>query len=403
MVKQGLKSLAETSANFSNQGVQNAIAEANIGFVTKTKTLATLADASEVLTETNKTDLNNSMEVQSYLNAGRYLVDLDDHTADMLQGLLGESNVDGEDTGTFLEQLGMVDGIQGSYLALYGEEASTANRGVDDHFGSLRGILNSDLSSIRQAVNAISSVTLDTDTAYQNAVQAIIDYINTLTDSTAFDESTFNSLLSALETEANNFDSVLQGAQYSAQRAKLVAARAAIKDQITLEATNLGSVRSYGVILTRYMAYQGLAENEAIREIISKTAQTTAWRDYYENYESRFDQLNAKYENTAGDSENSSIIDNEMRIRGLPDVTDYTNLQAVAAKASRDTRLITTVSFPGRSIAEVIKRSCEQLRINITGRDVYGQSQALLENMNNFDRDTIKLELENHQRANTLS
>jgi len=61
------------------------------------------------------------------------------------------------------------------------------------------------------------------------------------------------------------------------------------------------------------------------------------------------------------------------------------------------------VSFPGNSIRDVIKKSCEQLRINISGRDVYGQSKALLENMNDHDRDIIKLELENHQRANTLS
>ncbi len=405
MIRQGLKSLAETSANFSNQGVQNAIAEANTGFVIKTKTLAEVVDANEILTESQKNDLNDSMEVQSYLNVGRYLADLNSHTADMLLGLLGEGNSDDDDitAGTFLEQLGMVDGIQGSYLYLYGVEASTADRGVDEHFGSLRGILNSDLQTIKQAVAAISSVTLAQDTAYQAATQALIDYINTLADSTAFDESTFNSLLSALETAANNFNTVLSGATYSAQRAKLIAARAAIKDQITLEATNLGSIRSYSTVLTRYMGFQGLAENDGIREIIAKTAQTTAWRDYYENYENRSDQLNAKYENVVGDSENSTIIDNEMRIRGLPNVTDYTNLQAVADKASRDTRLITTVSFPGRSIAEVIRRSCEQLRINITGRDVYGQSQALLENMNNHDRDTIKLELENHQRANTLS
>ena len=400
MIRQGLKSLAETSTNFSNQAVQDAIAEANIGFVIKTKTLAELVDADEILTESQKSDINDSMEVQSYLNVGRYLTDLDDHTADMLLGLLGE-DIGG--TGTFLEQLGMVDGIQGSYLYLYGEEAGTANRGVDDHFGSLRGILNVNLQSIKQAVATITSGSLAQDTAYQAATQALIDYINTLADSTAFDESTFNSLLSSLESAANNFNTILSAAAYSAQKAKLVAARTAIKEQITLESTNLGSIKSYSTILNRYMSYQGLAENNRIREIIAKTAQSTAWRDYYENYQSRLDQLNAKYENSQGDSENASIIDNEMRIRGLPDVTDYTNLQAVADKASRDTRLITTVSFPGRSIAEVIRRSCEQLRINITGRDVYGQSQALLENMNNHDRDTIKLELENHQRANTLS
>jgi hypothetical protein len=403
MVKQGLRALANTSANFSNQGVQDAIATANIGFVTKTKTLQYLVDINSTLTDVQKTTIRASLDVQPYLNAGRYLQDLNNHTADMLQGLLGEADTDSTSSGTFLEQLGIVDGIQGSYLYLYGEEASVANRGVNDHFGSLRGILDDELLSIKQSVATITSASLATDTAFQNATQALIDFVNALGDSSTLDVSTLNSLLSVYESAANNFNTILAGAAYSAQRANLIAARTAINSQLSLEATNLGSVRSYSVILTRYMAYQGLAENDTIRDIIAKTAQSTAWQDYYKNYNDRFAQLNAKYENTAGDSENETIINNELRLRGLPDVTDYTNLPAVADKASRDTRLIGTVSFPGRGTADVIKKSCEQLGINITGRDVYGQSQSLLKNMNDFDRETVRLELENHQRANTLS
>ena len=403
MVKQGLRALANTSANFSNQGVQDAIATANIGFVTKTKTLQYLVDINSTLTDVQKTTIRASLDVQPYLNAGRYLQDLNNHTADMLQGLLGEADTDSTSSGTFLEQLGIVDGIQGSYLYLYGEEASVANRGVNDHFGSLRGILDDELLSIKQSVATITSASLATDTAFQNATQALIDFVNALGDSSTLDVSTLNSLLSVYESAANNFNTILTGAAYSAQRANLIAARTAVNSQLSLEATNLGSVRSYSVILTRYMAYQGLAENDTIRDIIAKTAQSTAWQDYYKNYNDRFAQLNAKYENTAGDSENETIINNELRLRGLPDVKDYTNLPAVADKASRDTRLIGTVSFPGRGMADVIKKSCEQLGINITGRDVYGQSQSLLKNMNDFDRETVRLELENHQRANTLS
>jgi hypothetical protein len=403
MVKQGLRALANTSANFSNQGVQDAIATANIGFVTKTKTLQYLVDINSTLTDVQKTTIRASLDVQPYLNAGRYLQDLNNHTADMLQGLLGEADTDSTSSGTFLEQLGIVDGIQGSYLYLYGEEASVANRGVNDHFGSLRGILDDELLSIKQSVATITSASLATDTAFQNATQALIDFVNALGDSSTLDTSTLNSLLSAYESAANNFNTILSGAAYSSQRANLIAARTAVNSQLSLEATNLGSVRSYSVILTRYMAYKGLAENDTIRDIIAKTAQSTAWQDYYENYNDRFAQLNAKYENTAGDSENETIINNELRLRGLPDVTDYTNLPAVADKASRDTRLIGNVSFPGRGTADVIKKSCEQLGINITGRDVYGQSQSLLKNMNDFDRETVRLELENHQRANTLS
>jgi hypothetical protein len=244
---------------------------------------------------------------------------------------------------------------------------------------------------------------LATNTAFQNATQALIDFVNALGDSTSLDTSTLNSLLSAYESAANDFNTTLSGAAYSAQKTILVNNRSAIVTQIATEVANLGSIRTYSESLANFVSYQGLAGNSKIRDLIGKSAQATAWQDYYENYETRFAQLNAKYENTAGDSENETIINNELRLRGLPDVTDYTDLPAVADKASRDTRLIGTVSFPGRGTADVIKKSCEQLGINITGRDVYGQSQSLLENMNNFDRETVKLELENHQRASTLS
>ena len=402
-VQQGLKSLAESNPNFSNQAVQNAIAEANTGFAIKTKTLQYLVDVNSTLTDAQKTTIRASLNVQPYLNVGRYLQDLDNHTFNILDGSLGETTANDTRQPNFLEFIGAVDSIQSLYLSLYGSEASTAGKGVDDYFGTLRGTVNSNLLEIKTAVQAISSVTLAADTAFQNATQALIDFVNTLGDSTTFDESTLNSLLSAYEAAANNFDTALSVTQYAARKTALVAARTAIVDQIAVEAANLGSIRTFSESLADIAGFQSLAGNDKLRDLLGKTAQSTAWRDYYENYEARFNQLNAKYENALGDSENASIIENELRLRGLPDVTDYTNLQAVADKASRDTRLITTVSFPGRSIAEVIRRSCEQLRINITGRDVYGQSQALLENMNNHDRDTIKLELENHQRANTLS
>lgn len=402
-VLQGLKGLAESSPNFSNQAVQNAISEANTGFIIKTKILHYLIDVNSTITDDQKTTIRVSLNIQPYLNGGRYLQDLDNHTFKILDGSLGETIPDELVQPTFLDFLGQVDGIQSLYLSLYGVEASTAGKGVDDYFGTLRGTVNSSLLKIKIAVQAISSVTLATDTAFQNATQALIDFVNSLGDSTTFDDSTLNSLLSGYETAANNFDTALSATQYIARKTALVAARTAIVDQIAVETANLGSIRSFSESLANISGFNTLAGNDKLRDLLAKTAQSTAWRDYYENYNSRFSKLNAKYENALGDSENASIIENELLLRGLPDVTDYTNLQAVADKASRDTRLITTVSFPGRSIVEVIRRSCEQLRINITGLDVYGQSQALLENMNNHDRETIKLELENHQRANTLS
>ncbi|MEY4332800.1 MAG: hypothetical protein RLZZ196_1538 [Bacteroidota bacterium] len=400
-VQQGLKSLAETSPNFSNTGVETAITSANTGFVTKTKTLNYLVDINSTLTDSQKTTIQASLNIQPYLNAGRYLQDLSNHTYKILDGSLGEVD-EGDPAPTFLDLLSSVDAIQGLYLSLYGAEASTVGKGVDDYFGTLRETMNDKLTEIKNAVQTITNASLATDTAFQNATQALIDFVNALGDSTTLDTSTLNSLLSAYESAANNFNTTLSGAAYSSQKTVLVNNRATIVSQIATEVANLGSIKTYSESLANLSSYQGLASNSKIRDLIGKSAQTTEWKDYYENYETRFAQLNAKYENTAGDSENETIINNELTQRGLPDVKDYTDLRAVASKASRDDRL-STVKFNGRTIAEIIKDSCVQLNIDIKGLNVYGQSQALLNNMNEYDKESIRTELNLHQESNTLS
>ena len=163
-VQQGLKSLAESNPNFGNTGVEDAITEANIGFITKTKTLHYLVDVNSTLTDTQKTTIRSSLNVQPYLNAGRYLQDLSNHTSDILNGSLGEVE-EGDPTPTFLEHLAAVDGIQSSYLSLYGVEASTVSKGVDDYFGTLREILNDKLTEIKQAVSAASDALVIFSTA----------------------------------------------------------------------------------------------------------------------------------------------------------------------------------------------------------------------------------------------
>jgi len=400
-VQQGLKSLAESNPNFNNAGVESAITAANTGFVTKNKTLNYLVDVNSTLTNYQKTTIQASLNVQPYLNVGRYLQDLSNHTYHILDGSLGEISVGGT-APTFLELLGSIDSIQGSYLALHGVEASTVSKGVDDYVGTLRQNMNGKLAEIKIAVQTITSASLSTDTAFQNATQALINFVNTLGDSTTLDTSTLNSLLSAYESSANNFNATLSGAAYTNQKTILVNNRNTIVNQMSVETANLGSINTYSQSLVSLLSYQGLAGSSIIRDLIGKTAESIAWKDYYNNYETRFNQLSPIYENTQGDSQNETLINTEMRLRGLPDVTDYTNLRTVSRKASRDIRL-STVKFQNRTIGQVIQDSCDLLGINTRGRDVYGQSKALLENMNNHDREIVKLELENHQRANTLS
>ena len=401
-VQQGLKSLAESNPNISNQGVQNAIADTNIGFVIKTKELAYMIDINSTLTESQKSDLYDVLETQSYLNIGRYLQDLDNHTFNILNGSLGETSETDTTTPTFLEHLGAVDSIQGSYFTLYGVDASNSNKGVDDFFGTLRGTMNNNLKNIKNAVQSITAASLSEDIDYQDATQDILDFINTLGDSSTFDESTFNSLLSLFESASNNFNTILS-TTYPKQRTILIENRSIIQEQITKEENNLGSIRTYSESLANLITYQGLSRNDTIRDLLSKTAQTPAWNDYFENYQTRFNQQNPIYNNSMSDSATDEIINTALRLKGLPDVKDYVDLVSVAKKALRDIRLKTKINDSGKNVVQIIKESCEKLGINIAGKDVYAQSESLLNNMNNNDKEIIRQELSLHQQVNTLS
>ncbi|MBC8435802.1 MAG: hypothetical protein H8D84_02330, partial [Proteobacteria bacterium] len=79
-INKGLKSLVESSPNFSNQALENAINELKIGWVAKTFTLDTSIKNNNVLTTTQKNDARLTIHNQPHLNIGRYLNDLIDHT-----------------------------------------------------------------------------------------------------------------------------------------------------------------------------------------------------------------------------------------------------------------------------------------------------------------------------------
>ena len=92
-----------------------------------------------------------------------------------------------------------------------------------------------------------------------------------------------------------------------------------------------------------------------------------------------------------------------MRLRGLPDVLNHHDLVSVGKKLLKDTRLSSAISNEGKTVEELIEKSCQLLGIEIEGRDVYSQSKLLLDNMNKHDVDSIKKELENSQATDTLT
>jgi hypothetical protein len=84
-------------------------------------------------------------------------------------------------------------------------------------------------------------------------------------------------------------------------------------------------------------------------------------------------------------------------------VTDYLDLDSVAAKALRDDRLRTNISAQGKTTEQIINAACDTLNIVKTNKDVYALSKSLLSNMNQHDRDVIKAQLNINQEIDTLS
>jgi hypothetical protein len=403
-VNQGLKTLAESTPDFSNQGVQNLIAPVNIGWVLKTRTLSQKVDASEVLTISQKNDLNDTLNTQPHLNLGRVLEDLDLHTAKIFTGELGEQdpNSDTPNRGSFLDHLQTVQSFMSSIPYLYGYSADSINKGLSGHFGTVSGTIDSAMSTLKRCVVDINSKSLSNDTAYQTATQNLIDFIDSLGDSSAFDESTFNSLQSAFQSAADNFNTTLAGGAYTQYRTDMIAARKTVVDQIALEVANLGTVRTYSLALASLSSYINLAEDEDVRNLVIRTSRNENFKSYFENYSARVSQLNPLYSGV-GDSSEEVQIQEILKLKGLPDVIDYLDLDSVASKATRDGRLRTTVSFQGKTTEQIINLACDALNIVKTNKDVYALSKSLLANMNQHDRDVIKAQLNINQQIDTLS
>ena len=68
MANKGLKSLAESTPNFSNQALENAINNLRIGWVAKSIDLDTAITDSNVLTDSQKNDLKDTINNVTHLN-----------------------------------------------------------------------------------------------------------------------------------------------------------------------------------------------------------------------------------------------------------------------------------------------------------------------------------------------
>jgi hypothetical protein len=411
-VNKGLRSLVEASPNFSNQALENAVNELKIGWVVKSMECDTAIENNTVLTTSQKNDVKDTINNISYLNAGRYLNDMIRHTNTILDGSIipGDPDAEGGDTGagTFIEILQLVQSLQTTIPNLYGVPAADKNRAVNDHLGILNNkFITTDDSSrpvfttLKESITFINNAGLGTDTAYQTAMDNLKAFINgVVADSTDF-QQTLDTFASAVATAATNFDTALQNHPYSVKRTQMIADRDSIVTQQSLENSNITTLRTYTETLTDNLAYVGVAEDPTLRQLMSRVAQDASWRDYFDNYETNQANINPIY-NTNTDSDRSAIIDQVLRDSGLPDVVDYLDLEAVADKSERDDR-IDTKDYDRYTTEQRITKSCEQLDLTTANRSIYDQSQRLLNNMNQHDRDLIARQLDLNESSNTLS
>jgi hypothetical protein len=168
-----------------------------------------------------------------------------------------------------------------------------------------------------------------------------------------------------------------------------------------LEKSNLTSLRSYSETQSNNLAYVSVAEDPTLRRLMARVAQDSNWQSYFNDYEANQANLNPIY-TTNTDSDRSAVIDQIYTDSGLPDVRDPLDLFAVASKAKRDSR-IDTAGFDTLTPEQVITKACEQLDLTTANRTIYAQSESLLNNMNQEDRDQIARALDLNEQTNTLS
>ena len=407
-VRKGLSAILDTSPNFSNQALENAINELKIGWVIKSIDLDTAIENNTVLTVSQKNDVKDTINNISYLNAGRYLNDLVRHTNTILDGTIMPIPVDEIQTFTFLEALNTVRGLQSTIPNLYGVSAKDKGRSIDDHFGSLNNIFTTTddstqpvFTTLKESITFINDAGLSSDTAYQTAMDNLRTFINSTRDDSTDFQQTLDTFTSAVATAATNFDTALQSSPYDVKRTQLIADRDTIVTQQARENTNITSLRTYTQSLANLQLYMGIADDANLRTLMIKISQNDSWRQYFENYEENAINLNPIY-TTQTDSDKDALIDKIYTDSGYPDVRDALDLIAVAAKAKRDSR-IDTAGFDPLTAAQVITKACEQLGITTANRTIYTQSETLLNNMNQEDRDRIARALDLNEQSNTLS
>ena len=408
-VNKGLLSLVENTPNFSNQALEKSVDTLKLGWVLKSSQLDSLIVTNSILTASQKTDLKADINNVSHLNLGRLLGDLVRHSATIIDATIIPIGTDEDiQTETFLSILQNVQTVQGLIPELYGVPAEDKARAVNDHLGTINNIFvdTEDSSApvfttLLESIKFIVTANLATETALETAYTNLINFINDMVaDSTDF-QTTLDSLAAAVATAHTNLNTALAAEPLLTHKNRLITIMNEINAQITLENANLTGINTFLDTLTDNISYTSLAEDATLRRLMSKVAQDKNWQTYFEDYETNQNNLNPIY-TTNTDSDKDAIIDQVLADSGLPDVTDATDFEAVAAKARRDDR-IDTAGYDRLTVEKQISDASKQLLITTANRTISSLSNTLLNNMNKRDRDKIAKQLDLNQSANTLS
>ena len=405
-VNKGLLSLVENEPNFSNQALENSVGTLKLGWVLKSSQLDSLIVTNPILTASQKTDLKADINNLSHINLGRVLGDLIRHSATIIDGSIIPVDPAGNPVPhTFLEVLQNVQSIQGLIPELYGVTASDKSRAVNDHLGTINNIFvdTEDSSApvfttLLESIKFIVTADLATETALETAYTNLINFINSVVgDSTDF-QTTLDNLATAVATAHTNLNNALAAEPLLTHKTRLITMMNEINAQITLENANLTGINTFIETLSSNSSFASLAEDTTLRGLMSKVAQNKNWQTYFEDYETNQNNLNPIYAGTDKDA----IVDRVLADSGLPDVTDSTDLVAVAAKARRDDR-IDTAGYDRLTVEKQISDASKQLLITTANRTISSLSNTLLNNMNQNDRDKIAKRIDLNKSADTLS
>tara|TARA_B100000900_G_scaffold403656_1_gene411009 strand:+ start:9435 stop:10718 length:1284 start_codon:yes stop_codon:yes gene_type:complete len=425
-VNKGLSSLVNSDPDFSNQAVENAINDIKAvdkddghQFILSQFAVDEAIHDNAVLTQTQKNDaLETIYNAQPHLQIGRYLNDVVRHTNSILDGSIipGDPAITGtldNGQGDFLEILSSVQSLQTLIPSLYGVPAKDKARSVNDHLGTLNNIFSETedssapvftrLKRIMELIDTNSRRTSALNLAITNASVAnynLRTFLTTITDdSTDFQQSLdnrVNSIVTMFSTLNTRITEITGD-----PTTDLIAIREEINVQVQLEKSNISGIRTYLKNVSEYQSYVGLADDDDLRELMAKVAQNTNWQTYFTEYQGNQASLNPLY-NATTDSDKSAIIDQVLASSGLPDVVDHLDLDAVANKAKRDDR-ISTKGFDLLTSAQQITKCCEQLALDTANRDIFDQSNRLLNNLNQHDRDKVQQALDLNEASSTLS